>query len=61
MLTVRDRSGNVRCYSPCLMQFDPQANLVNRVMAGSVEAIESWLPSPLQKMAQEMAAAVAEG
>ncbi len=61
VLTVRDRSGNVRCYSPCLMQFDPQANLVNRVMAGSVEAIESWLPSPLQKMAQEMAAAVAEG
>lgn len=61
VLTVRDRSGNVRCYSPCLMQFDPQANLVNRVMAGSVEAIESWLPTPLQKMAQEMAAAVAEG
>jgi len=61
VLTVRDRIGNVHCYSPCLMQFDPQANLVNRVMAGSVEAIESWLPSPLQKMAQEMAAAVAEG
>ncbi len=61
VLTVRDRKGNIRCYSPCLMQFDSQANLVKRVMAGSVEAIESWLPPQLQNQAQEMAVAVAEG
>jgi len=61
VLTVRDRNGNVRCYNPCLMQFDAQANLVSRVMAGSVEVIESWLPSSLQNLAQEMAAAVANG
>jgi 5-(carboxyamino)imidazole ribonucleotide synthase len=61
VLTVRDQRGNVRCYDPCLMQFDPNANLVSRVMAGSLKVTEALLPAPLQAKAKEMATAVAEG
>lgn len=61
VLTVRDREGNVRCYDPCLMQFDVNANLVSRVMAGHPSDLESWLPKSLQTSALEIAAAVADG
>jgi 5-(carboxyamino)imidazole ribonucleotide synthase len=61
VLTVRDRTGNVRCYRPCLMQFDARANLVSRVMAGNTASLEPWLPARLQASALEIAAAVADG
>ncbi len=61
VITVRDQKGNIRCYDPCLMHFDPRANLVSRVMAGSSVETEALLPNHLRSQAMEMAAAVAEG
>jgi 5-(carboxyamino)imidazole ribonucleotide synthase len=61
VITVRDQKGNIRCYDPCLMHFDPRANLVSRVMAGSAVETEALLPNHLRSQAMEMAAAVADG
>lgn len=61
VLTVRHADGTVKWYDPCLMEFDPEANLVRKVFAGPTGFAEHHLGANSVRESLKIAGLVAEG